>query len=124
MKAIWDRQDELIKGLGKSTATIKHSHLTARMFSARLTRKTLAFSKQIEFHEAAVIWEDACYNWVRPHKSLRVQVLDDPQRKWTHRTPAMAASLTDHKVGKVLLTSLDLTAPVTLGRKSKIWTKE
>jgi len=37
---------------------------------------------------------------------LRVEISDDPQRKWTLRTPGMAASLTDHiwTVKELLLT--------------------
>jgi hypothetical protein len=96
LKAVWGNQEELIELLGKSTAYIERSNLTARLFSARLTRKTLAFSKDVALHEAAVTWADAYYNWVRPHKSLRVAIPDDPRRKWMQRTPAMAANLTDH----------------------------
>jgi IS1 family transposase len=51
-------------------AYIERSNLTARLFSVRLTRKTLAFSKDVTLHRAAVIWEDAYYNLVRSHKSL------------------------------------------------------
>jgi len=43
-----------------------------------------------------VIWEDAYYNWIHPHKSLRLQVKDDLDRKWSPQTPGMAAGLTDH----------------------------
>ncbi|MGB9880736.1 MAG: IS1 family transposase [Anaerolineae bacterium] len=96
LKAVWGNQEELMDLLGKSTAYIERSNLTTRLFSACLTRKTLAFSKDVELHEAAVTWEDAYYNWVRPHKSLRSETQDDPQRKWTPRTPGMAANLTDH----------------------------
>jgi hypothetical protein len=96
LKAVWGSKDELIELLGKSTAYIERSNLTTRLFSARLTRRSLAFSKDVELHKAAVTWEDAYYNWIRPHKSLRVEIPDDPRRKWTLRTPAMAANLTDH----------------------------
>jgi len=96
LKAIWGSKSELIKLLGKSTAYIERSNLTTRIFNARLTRKTPAFSKDVQAHENAVTWEDAYYNWVRPHKSLRVEVQDDPLHKWLLRTPAMAAGLTDH----------------------------
>ncbi len=96
LKAIWGSKAELIQLLGKSTAYIERSNLTIRIFSARLTRKTLAFSKKVQAHEDAVTWQDAYYNWVRPHKSLRVEAQGDPQRKWHLRTPAMAAGLTDH----------------------------
>ena len=82
LKAVWGKQEELVELLGTSTAYIERSNLTTRLFSARLTRKTLAFSKDVELHEAAVACKDAYYNWVRPHKSLRVEILDDHQRKW------------------------------------------
>ena len=45
LKAVWGKLGELIALLGKSTAYIERSNLTARIFNARLTRKTLAFSK-------------------------------------------------------------------------------
>ena len=96
LRAIWGPKDELIALLGKSTAYIERSNLTTRLFNGRLTRKTLAFSKALECHRAAVIWEDAYYNWVRPHKSLRIEAADEADKKWVPRTPAMAAGLTDH----------------------------
>ena len=96
LRAVWGSLEELLDLPGKSTAYIERSHLTARLFNARLTRKTLAFSKNLELHEAAVIWEDAYYNWIRPHKSLRLETHNHLQQKWTLRTPGMAANLTDH----------------------------
>ena len=67
--------------LRKSTAYSERSNLTTRLFNARLTRKTLAFSKNVQAHEDAITWEDAYYNWVRPHKGLRVEIQDDPTCK-------------------------------------------
>lgn len=64
MKTVWGNLDELIEPLGKSTAYIESSNLTTRLFNDCLTRKTLAFSKEVELHEAAVTWENAYYNWV------------------------------------------------------------
>jgi len=49
----------------------------------RMNRLTLAFSKKLENFEAAVALHFCAYNFVRPHRSLRM-------------TPAMAAGLTDH----------------------------
>jgi hypothetical protein len=46
-------------------------------------------------HQAAAALEDAYYNLVRPHKSLRVEV-NESLRRWQPRTPAMASDLTDH----------------------------
>jgi hypothetical protein len=67
-----------------------------RLFNGRLTRRTLAFSKQLDVYRAAVAWEDMVYNFARPVKSLRIQIFGDPKRKWQQRSPAMAAGLTDH----------------------------
>ena len=96
LKAVWGQLDELIELLGESTAYIERSNLTTRLFNARLTRKTLAFSKEVKLHRAAVIWEDAYYNLVRPHKSLRLRAGENTSTKWIPRTPALAAGLTDH----------------------------
>jgi hypothetical protein len=96
LKAVWGKLGELIALLGKSTAYVERSNLTTRLFNGRLTRKTLAFSKDLENHQAAVIWEDAYYNLVRPHKSLRLRTSAESHSKWIPRTPAMVAGLTDH----------------------------
>ena len=77
--------------------------------SKRLVRKTLAFSKSIAAYRAAASWEDAYYNLVKPHKSLRLSVQDALPQKWSPRTPAMAAKLTDHIwTVKELLTTIPL----------------
>jgi hypothetical protein len=54
----------------------------------------------------AVTWEDAYYNLVRPHKSLRLRNPVGSQSKWMPRTPAVVAKVTDHiwNVKKLLLT--------------------
>jgi len=96
LRAIWGPLDELIDLLGKSTAYVERSNLTTRLFNGRLTRKTLAFSKNLEAHRAAVVWEDAYYNFVRPHKSLREVAPEGSSAKWMPHTPAMVADLTDH----------------------------
>ncbi len=82
--------------LGQSTAYIERTHLTMRHFNSRLVRKTLAYSKELEMYQASAAWEDICYNLIRPLKSLRLELADDPKRRWLPRTPAMAADLTDH----------------------------
>ena len=60
-----------------------------------LVRKTLGFSKQLAMLRAASAWEDLVYNLARAVKTLRVEV-NDGQRRWLPRSPAMAAGLTDH----------------------------
>lgn len=96
LRVVFGEEEETLKLLGKSTAYIERTHLTMRLFNGRLVRKTLGFSKLLEMYRASAAWEDAYYNLVRPHKSLRVEVFSDPSRRWLPRTPAMAAKLTDH----------------------------
>jgi hypothetical protein len=77
------------------------------LFNGRQVRKTLAFSKDIQAYRASAVWEDCYYNLARSHKSLRLPVQDGSLRKWSPRTPAMAAKLTDHIwTVKELLTTL------------------
>jgi hypothetical protein len=109
LRVIFGSHAEVIELLGESTAYIERSNLTSRLFNGRQVRKTLAFSKDIEVYRAAAAWEDSYYNLVRPHKSLRLPLRDDLPRKWSPRTPAMAAKLTDHIwTVKELLTTIPL----------------
>jgi hypothetical protein len=96
LRVVFGDPIETLALLGQSTAYIERTHLTMRLFNGRLTRKTLAFSKQLDVYRASVAWEDLVYNFARPVKTLRVQVFGDPKRKWKQRSPAMAANLTDH----------------------------
>ncbi len=86
-------QAELV--LAHPMAYVERTNLTSRHMTGRLVRKTLGFSKQVEMLRAASAWEDVVYNLARPVKTLRVQV-NDGQRRWMPRSPAMAAGLTDH----------------------------
>jgi len=95
LRVIYGDEEEVLRSLGKSTSYIERSNLTSRHFNSRLTRKTLAFSKTIAMHQAASTLEDAYYNLVRPHKTLRQEVTA-PDRRWLPRTPAMVSALTDH----------------------------
>ena len=95
LRTVFGTKAEVIELLGESTAYIERSNLTSRLFNGRQVRKTLAFSKDIEAYRAAAAWEDCYYNLIRPHKSLRLPVRDGSSRKWSPRTPAMAANLTD-----------------------------
>jgi hypothetical protein len=96
LRAIYGKKAVLITLMGKSTAYVEHSNLTARIFNSRLVRKTLAFSKDLEMHKAAACRQDCFYNWMRPHKSLRSPVTQPGKQRWTKQSPGMAANLTDH----------------------------
>ena len=68
-----------------STSYAERSNLTLRMSMRRFTRLTNAFSKKLDNHALMVSLFTMYYNFCRPHLALgRV-----------HRTPAMAAGLTD-----------------------------
>jgi hypothetical protein len=96
LRVVFGDPVETLELLGQSTAYIERTHLTMRLFNGRLTRKTLAYSKDVEMYRASAAWEDLYYNLAWEHKSLRVEILGDPQRRWQQRSPAMAAGLADH----------------------------
>jgi hypothetical protein len=95
-KTIYGEEREVRKLLGESTSYVERTHLTSRHMNGRLVRKTLGYSKELEMLEASSIWEDAVYNLGRALKSLRVESQEESGRRWTRRSPAMAAGLTDH----------------------------
>jgi hypothetical protein len=111
LRVIYGDEEEVLRLLGSSTAYVERTHLTSRHFNSRLVRKTLAYSKILEMHRATAAWEDIVYNLVRRLKTLRLEVSNDPMRRWLPRTPAMAAGLTDHIwTVKELLTTLPVPA--------------
>jgi hypothetical protein len=88
--------DTTLSQTGTRTTCVERSHLTSRLMNGRLVRKTLGFSKQWAMLCAACVWEDVVYNLTRPVKTLRLAVLPPSERRWIHRSPAMAAGITDH----------------------------
>jgi hypothetical protein len=78
-----------------NTAYIERMNLTFRNSLARFIRKTMNISKNMRMHSRAIDFFQAWYNFVKPHKSLRVLVIDG-KRKWKQRTPAVAEGLADH----------------------------
>lgn len=97
LRVIFGEPEAVIAKLGGSTAYIERTHLTMRHMNGRLVRKGLGFSKRPQMHEAQACWEDTVYNLGRSVKTLRLEVQGTPSRRWRHRTPAMAAGLTDHR---------------------------
>jgi IS1 family transposase/transposase-like protein len=95
------RLEEL--GLSISTSLIERLNLTLRHALAPLVRKSWSFCKDRIQMRRRVVFFQAFYNFARPHMSLRVPLPDQAlhatgliQPKWHHRTPGMAAGLTDH----------------------------
>jgi len=94
-RVVYGDPKEVPELMGLNTAYVERTNLTSRQMNGRMVRKTLSFSKDESILEASCALEDAVYNLTRPNKSLRVEVEDD-QRRWVPRSPAMAAGLTDH----------------------------
>ena len=81
---------------GTRTVYVERTNLTSRLMNGRLVRKTLGFSKELTMLEASCVWEDVIYNLTRSVKTLRLEVMPQTKRRWIHRSPAMAAGITDH----------------------------
>jgi len=85
-----------------STSLIERLNLTLRHALAPLVRKGWGFCKDRQQMRRRVVFYQAFYNFARPHQSLR-QPLPVPSEvagglirpKGVHRTPGMAAGLTD-----------------------------
>jgi hypothetical protein len=88
--------DTTLNRTGIRTTCVERTNLTSRLMNGRLVRKTLGFSKQLDMLSASCIWEDVVYNLTRSVKTLRVQAPPADHRRWIHRSPTMAANLTDH----------------------------
>lgn len=76
-----------------NTAFIERQNGTDRHRNARKARKTYRFSKDPDVHDAATYFSLYSYNFCWPVRTLRQR---DESGRWQPRTPAMAASLTDH----------------------------
>ena len=90
-------------GLSISTSLLERLNLTLRQALAPLVRKSGSFCKDRTQMRRRVVLFQAFYNFARPHMSLRLPLPEQEphasgliQRKWCHRTPGMAAGLTDH----------------------------
>ena len=95
------RLEEL--GLSISTSVLERLNLTLRHALAPLVRKSWSFCKDRTQMRRRVVLFQAFYNFARPHMSLRLPLSEQAshasgliQPKWCHRTPGMAAGLTDH----------------------------
>ena len=74
-----------------NTSRVERHNGTSRLHNQRKVRKTLAFSKSHLYHGWMSGLSVVQYNFCRPHGSLRIK----DERGFHHRTPAMAAGLTN-----------------------------
>jgi hypothetical protein len=78
------------------TVYIERHNLNLRHENRRLTRKTVAFSKEVVWLERQMHLYQAYFNLARPHGGLRQRLNGDSIVRWHRRTPAVAAGVTDH----------------------------
>ncbi len=100
-RIVFGKQDEVMDSLGVdssgriSTSYIERLNLTIRNSLARFVRRGMNCSKDLQIHSHAIDFFQAWYNFVKPHKSLRIEI-NDRRKRWEQRTPAMAEGLADH----------------------------
>jgi len=100
-RVVYGDPEEVMRLLGAdsgrkiNTAYIERLNLSIRNSLARFIRRGMNYSKDLGIHSKAIDFFQAWYNFVKPHKSLRLE-LKSGNRKWMQRTPAMAEGLKDH----------------------------
>ena len=83
---------------GINTAFIERLNATFRQRLNILVRRTRALARQPDTLLVGMYVVGCLYNFCTYHKSLRVAFLLSPRsQRWLHRTPAIAAGLTDHR---------------------------
>ena len=97
---IYGTKKRLTKALKDSSSSksvnlsfIERYNGTDRHQNSRKTRKTYAFSKDWDIHNAMSWFSIAYYNFCRPHSSLRIKI---KERRYQYRTPAMSAGLANN----------------------------
>lgn len=75
-----------------NTSVVERHNGTSRLRNQRKVRKTLAFSKATRYHRWMSGLAVGLYNFCHAHSSLKIK----HEGQVAHRSPAMAATLTDH----------------------------
>jgi len=78
------------------TVYVERQNLNLRHENRRLTRKTIAFSKKVKWLEHQMHLYQAYFNFARTHRALRQRCTNVGPVRWIHRTPSLAAGITDH----------------------------
>jgi hypothetical protein len=71
-----------------NTPYVERLNLSIRNSLARFIRRGMNCSKDLKIRSKAIDFFQAWYNFVKPHKSLRLEIKSG-DRKWMQRTPAM-----------------------------------
>jgi len=94
-RVVFGDADEILRLFGAdsggciNTAHIERINLTIRNSLARFIRKGMNFSKSALMHSRAIDFFQAWYNFVKPHKSLRLMI-NSGNKRWLQRTLAVA----------------------------------
>jgi hypothetical protein len=75
-----------------NTAFVERTNATLRTWLRALSRRSWHAGSDAQRLQRRFFLTAAAYNFVRPHRSLRVRV----DGRWVERTPGMVAGLTDH----------------------------
>jgi hypothetical protein len=78
-----------------NTSYAERLNLTVRNSLARFIRRGMSYSKNRHMHSKAIDLLCAWYNFIKPHKSLRIET-NQRNKRWIQRTPAIAEGITDH----------------------------
>ncbi len=83
---------------GINTAFIERLNATFRQCLAALGRRTRYLARTAATLEHGMFLVGCLYNFCSPHQSLRLSLVVNRRghQRWVHRTPALAAGLTDH----------------------------
>jgi hypothetical protein len=98
-KVVYGSEQHILERLAKSpsqtinTAYIERSNLDWRLWDAHLARKAPTVARSMRWLKAKFAICAACYNLIRPHETLS----RCKDRIFRPKTPAMAASVTDHR---------------------------
>jgi IS1 family transposase len=100
LRAVFGSKAQVEAAIGASavsnminTAFVERHNGTDRNRNSRKVRKTYCFSKDWDVHNAMTYFTMYSYNFCWPVRTLRLQ---DQDKRWHSRTPAMVADLTNH----------------------------
>jgi transposase-like protein len=106
-------------GKGINTAYIERLNATFRASLAVLVRRGRAIAHKQAMLTAGMNLVGCAYNFCWHHESLRLAAPEGSGRKWLHRTPAMAAGLTDHRWSMLELLSCQVPLPAWVAPKRR-----
>jgi hypothetical protein len=95
-----------------NTAFIERLNATFRQCLACLARRTRHLARHVQTLEAGMFLVGCVYNFCTDHHALRLPLWITERRcHWVHRTPAMAAGLTDHRWSVLELLTFKVPPP-------------